>query len=358
MSHGEHQLPALRRISAPPPPPPSGYGPAASPSHPLPARTPSPSRVSVPLAVASAGGIARRAAQPHQARAMGRAGVGLAVQRHSRRHRRLHLGRRHLPARRHQDEAAGPRAASPPCRRGRHVGHHKVYEGLVGTAKVIWREEGVRGMYRGPGPDNIGLLTHLGCLVHRLQQEQGVGGAALPCVGLPLPSPSPPRSSSGADSGQTENAFVTSFWSSIIAGASSTIVTNPIWVIKTRLMSQTSNHGRTRFSSFPKGANTPTSRPTLHAPWHYRSTLDAARKMYNARGDPVVLLGPHARPARPDARGRAVPPPTSTSRPSSQAGAWARRRPTAPTTRPTGSASCQLRYCRSSSPAAPHTRTR
>lgn len=74
------------------------------------------------------------------------------------------------------------------------------------------------------------------------------------------------------------------FWSSIIAGASSTIVTNPIWVIKTRLMSQTGHHSRPRFSVFPKGSNTPTSRPTLHAPWHYRSTLDAARKMYTTEG--------------------------------------------------------------------------
>ncbi len=49
-------------------------------------------------------------------------------------------------------------------------------------------------------------------------------------------------------------------------------------------MSQTPNNGRTQFSVFPKGANTPTSRPTLHAPWHYRSTLDAARKMYSHEG--------------------------------------------------------------------------
>lgn len=74
------------------------------------------------------------------------------------------------------------------------------------------------------------------------------------------------------------------FWSSIIAGASSTIATNPIWVIKTRLMSQTGHHSRHQFSHFPKGANTPTSRPTLSSPWHYRSTLDAARKMYTSEG--------------------------------------------------------------------------
>lgn len=49
-------------------------------------------------------------------------------------------------------------------------------------------------------------------------------------------------------------------------------------------MSQTPHHDRHKFSYYPKGANTPTSRPTLHAPWHYRSTLDAARKMYTTEG--------------------------------------------------------------------------
>ena len=47
------------------------------------------------------------------------------------------------------------------------------------------------------------------------------------------------------------------------------MVTNPIWVIKTRLMSQVSR------KSTSNGA-----RP----PWHYKSTLDAARKMYKTEG--------------------------------------------------------------------------
>jgi solute carrier family 25 folate transporter 32 len=42
--------------------------------------------------------------------------------------------------------------------KGRHVGHHKVYEGLIGTARVIWREDGLRGMYRGLGPIIMGYL--------------------------------------------------------------------------------------------------------------------------------------------------------------------------------------------------------
>jgi solute carrier family 25 folate transporter 32 len=33
-----------------------------------------------------------------------------------------------------------------------------VYRGMLGTAKVIWREEGLRGMYRGLGPIILGYL--------------------------------------------------------------------------------------------------------------------------------------------------------------------------------------------------------
>lgn len=32
------------------------------------------------------------------------------------------------------------------------------YSGMVGTAKVIWREEGLKGMYRGLGPIILGYL--------------------------------------------------------------------------------------------------------------------------------------------------------------------------------------------------------
>jgi len=48
------------------------------------------------------------------------------------------------------------------------------------------------------------------------------------------------------------------------------MVTNPIWVIKTRLMSQVSR----------KSVAAQEARP----PWHYTSTLDAARKMYASEG--------------------------------------------------------------------------
>lgn len=41
---------------------------------------------------------------------------------------------------------------------GGYVGHRKVYSGLLGTANVIWKEEGLRGMYRGLGPIILGYL--------------------------------------------------------------------------------------------------------------------------------------------------------------------------------------------------------
>lgn len=35
---------------------------------------------------------------------------------------------------------------------------HAVYNGLVGTARVIWTEDGMRGMYRGLGPMLLGYI--------------------------------------------------------------------------------------------------------------------------------------------------------------------------------------------------------
>jgi solute carrier family 25 folate transporter 32 len=148
-----------------------------------------------------------------------------------------------------------------PVNRGRHAGHPKLYNGLVGTARVIWREEGIRGMYRGLGPIVLGYLPTW-AVWFTVYNESKTWLA--PTI---------------------ENPHLINFWSSIIAGASSTIVTNPIWVIKTRLMSQSHiKPGSEHYSLFPKTGSTPTTRPTLQTPWHYRSTIDAARKMYTSEG--------------------------------------------------------------------------
>lgn len=120
-----------------------------------------------------------------------------------------------------------------------------IYKGMLGTGKVILREEGIRGLYRGLGPIILGYLPTWAVWF----TVYGKSKAYL-------------STTSSSD-------FVTNFWSSIIAGSCSTLCTNPIWVVKTRLMSQVS----TRSSSHD-------SRP----PWHYNNTLDAFRKMYKTEG--------------------------------------------------------------------------
>ncbi|CAJ2502802.1 Uu.00g101960.m01.CDS01 [Anthostomella pinea] len=148
-----------------------------------------------------------------------------------------------------------------PVSKGRHVGHHRVYSGLMGTASVIWKEEGLRGMYRGLGPIILGYLPTW-AVWFTVYNKSKIFLAE----------------------NNVHNSFAINFWSSIIAGGSSTIVTNPIWVIKTRLMSQSSSGYNREMSVFPRSGNTPTSRPAINSPWHYRSTLDAARKMYSSEG--------------------------------------------------------------------------
>ena len=66
----------------------------------------------------------------------------------------------------------------------------------------------------------------------------------------------------------TDSWWLARGYASITAGACSTIVTNPIWVIKTRLMSQSLKSNSEGF----------------RAPWQYANTLDAARKMYRCEG--------------------------------------------------------------------------
>lgn len=120
-----------------------------------------------------------------------------------------------------------------------------VYRGLMGTARIIWREEGLRGMYRGLGPIIMGYLPTWAVWFTVYGRSKEYFGQYI------------------------EDRNWVNLTSSIVAGASSTMVTNPIWVIKTRLMSQVS-----------RKATSNDARP----PWHYSSTFDAARKMYKTEG--------------------------------------------------------------------------
>ncbi|RMD44844.1 hypothetical protein DV735_g401, partial [Chaetothyriales sp. CBS 134920] len=120
----------------------------------------------------------------------------------------------------------------------------QIYSGMIGTAKVIWREEGLRGMYRGLGPMLLGYLPTWAVYMTVYENTRDFWFD------------------------QCGNWWAARCGSSLTAGACSTILTNPIWVVKTRLMSQSN-----------KGAST-----AMRAPWHYNSTLDAFRKMYRTEG--------------------------------------------------------------------------
>lgn len=150
---------------------------------------------------------------------------------------------------------------TPIQKQGGHVGHPKLYNGLVGTATTIWRGEGIRGMYRGLGPIVMGYLPTWAVWFTVYNKSKDYLNQ------------------------RYKYPFLVNMASSVVAGASSTIATNPIWVIKTRLMSQGVSHQKgVHYDLFPKSSSTPTSRPTLQVPWHYSSTLDAARKMYTSEG--------------------------------------------------------------------------
>lgn len=70
-----------------------------------------------------------------------------------------------------------------------------------------------------------------------------------------------------------ENKWVSRIAASITAGACSTLATNPIWVVKTRLMSQVGVRSQYR------------------PPWQYKGTWDAFRKMYGNEGVAAFYSG-------------------------------------------------------------------
>ncbi|KAF2720770.1 mitochondrial folate transporter-like protein/carrier [Polychaeton citri CBS 116435] len=125
----------------------------------------------------------------------------------------------------------------------------EIYRGLVGTGRTIIKQDGLRGMYRGLGPMLLGYLP-----------TWAVYMAVYDATKTSFANNSTLRTD--------QNPTLARVYASITAGACSTLATNPIWVIKTRLMSQVSR-------SASDGARTP---------WQYNNTWDAARKMYAAEG--------------------------------------------------------------------------
>lgn len=131
-----------------------------------------------------------------------------------------------------------------------------MYRGLVGTARVIIRQDGVRGLYRGITPMLLGYTPTWAVYmtVYRAGSEYFYNHGY----------------------GETPGKmFMCRMAAAVMAGCCSTLTTNPIWVIKTRFMSQASR-------SASDGTKTP---------WHYSNTMDAARQIYRSEGLAAFYAG-------------------------------------------------------------------
>jgi solute carrier family 25 (mitochondrial folate transporter), member 32 len=145
---------------------------------------------------------------------------------------------------------------SNPGLRHKGPGAGAIYHGMMGTARTILRQDGPKGMYRGLGPMLLGYLPTWA--VYMAVYDSSKDWFFEHHYGL-----------------REDDKWLPRIYASLLAGACSTIVTNPIWVIKTRLMSQVSR-------SASDGARTP---------WHYQNTLDAARQMYRSEGIAAFYSG-------------------------------------------------------------------
>ncbi|CAH7667800.1 mitochondrial carrier domain-containing protein [Phakopsora pachyrhizi] len=119
----------------------------------------------------------------------------------------------------------------------------KFYRGLFGTLGTIWKEEGFRGLYRGLGPTIIGYLPTWAIYFT-------IYDAAKLKISYLRPN--------------HEEDVVSHVLAAMSAGATSTIATNPLWLIKTRFMTQ-------RIQGSFKGER-------------YKHTLDAFCRIYQKEG--------------------------------------------------------------------------
>lgn len=119
------------------------------------------------------------------------------------------------------------------------------YRGVKGTAFTVWREDGLKGFYRGLNPLLLGYV---------------------PTWAVYLTIYSRTRSYISNKPELNMSSNLANMCGAVIAGASSTTITNPIWVIKTRLMSQSNSKG------------------AIRTPWQYAGTWDAIKKMYAHEG--------------------------------------------------------------------------
>ena len=120
------------------------------------------------------------------------------------------------------------------------------HKGFMGASRVIsriWHEDGLRGFYRGLGPTVIGYLPTWAIYFCVYDAGKKFFSSEFPLA--------------------QQHPFAVHIASAMIAGATSTTTTSPMWVVKTRSMLQTS------------------SVPEEH---QYRNMIDAFSKIYKREG--------------------------------------------------------------------------
>ncbi|TFK48698.1 mitochondrial NAD transporter [Heliocybe sulcata] len=133
------------------------------------------------------------------------------------------------------------------------------YLGVIGTVKAILKRDGLKGLYRGLGPTVLGYLPTWAiyfAVYDGIKGYFGEGPSGQGQRGHFYPAPHP----KGYQPAMREHPWTLHILSAMIAGATSTAATNPLWVIKTRFMTQSSEEVR------------------------YRHTLDAAIRIYQNEG--------------------------------------------------------------------------
>lgn len=138
------------------------------------------------------------------------------------------------------------------------------YTGAIQSMRLIWCEEGIKGLYRGIVPITLGYfptwMIYFTCYEHFKKFYSSY---------------------------LSNDENLTYFASAISSGAISSTLTNPIWVVKTRLMLQMDN-GKTVYDMFTN--NKVSASPSIKRDW-YNGCFDAFRKMYKSEGLAVFYKG-------------------------------------------------------------------
>ncbi|KAF7365406.1 Mitochondrial nad transporter [Mycena venus] len=169
----------------------------------------------------------------------------------------------------------------------RAVRGHYGYEGILGKLRFPWRSsdtqsiakhDGLRGFYRGLGPTILGYLPTWAIYFSVYDGIKTAFGEAP--LGASLKTQErlyPAAQVKGYQPVMREHPWSLHILSAMTAGATSTICTNPLWVIKTRFMVQSNTLISPRSASF--------------LPVRYKHTLDAALTIYRSEGVSAFYRG-------------------------------------------------------------------